>query len=126
MNERSQLMSQAIEEARRHSGELLSVCSSIGDRFRVGREQEGVKLLQFLLSGLGCISQAVQLTFPLQEERGVPISLEGLPGVLEPLVEALENKDYALVGDIVTIEIEPILTDWNRKLDVLTGENPIP
>jgi hypothetical protein len=124
VNEQSQLMSQAVDEACRHTRELVLVCSSIGDRFSLGREQEGVELLRFLLSGLGCISQAVHLTSPLQEERGIRISLEELPGILTPLVEALENKDYALVGDLVTCEIEPILSGWSLRLDELNRKRP--
>jgi hypothetical protein len=119
VNERSQLMSQAVEEALRHSRELLSVCSSVGNQFGLGRESEGVQLLQFLIGGLGCISEAVHLTIPLQERRNVRISLEDLPGTLESLVAALESKDYDRVGDIVACEIRPVLEDWSHKLSEL-------
>jgi hypothetical protein len=114
-----EMMDQALEQALAHSRELLAICPTITSQFTVGQDQQAIEQLRFLLSGLGFVSQALQLTYPLIEERGGSVSLDELPPKLEPLVEALENRDYPLVGDIVTYELEPILDRWSRSLDSL-------
>ena len=97
--------------------ELKDACSAISGHFQSGRRDEGVALLKGLLEGIGCISQAIHLTQPIHKETGLNIELSELPDVLGPLVEALENEDYGLVGDILSYEVSPVLDKWSLELE---------
>jgi hypothetical protein len=112
-----QLMNQALNEAQIYGEELMDTCSTISGHFQFGRNNEGIEMLRSFLDGIGCISQAIHLTQPVHQEKGLKIDLSELPDVLEPLVEALENQDYGLVGDILTYEVAPILEKWSSELE---------
>jgi hypothetical protein len=112
----NQLMSQAISEAYAYGEELRQACSTIGDHFQLGRREEGIHLLQGFLEGIGCISQAIHLTRPIHEEKGLEFELTELQEILAPLVEALEDQDFSLVGDILAYEVEPVLGRWTAEL----------
>ena len=111
-----QLMTQALSEAHVYGEELRTTCSTISGHFQFGRQEQGIELLRGFLEGIGCISQAIHLTQPIHEATGLNIELSELPDVLGPLVEALENKDYGLAGDILTFEIAPVLDKWSLEL----------
>jgi hypothetical protein len=73
-------------------------------------------MLTELLEGIGWISQALHLTYPVQIEKKLAINLSELPKTLNPLVTALGNKDYGLIGDILIFEVQPLLTKWSEEL----------
>jgi len=112
-----QLMIRALSEARVFGEELKAACATISGHFQVGRNDQGAELLKGFLEGIGCISQAIHLTQPIQEEKGLKIELSELPDVLGPLVDALENQDFGLVGDILTYEVAPVLDRWSVELE---------
>ena len=111
-----QLMTQALNEAHVYGEELRTACSTISGHFQFGRQDQGIELLRGLLEGIGCISQAIHLTQPIHGVKGLDIDLTELSDVLGPLVEALENEDYGLVGDILKYEVVPVLDKWSMEL----------
>lgn len=38
------------------------------------------------------------------------------------MIEALENIDYVLIGDVLEYEILPKVEEWNQKLNLTIGE----
>lgn len=121
MDQQDQLMQDALVEAYRHTRELQSLCTAAGASFSAGHDSEAMEQLRHILDGIGFIAQAIHLTSEAQRARGIAIDLTGLPGVLEPVVEALENRDFGALGDLVHYEIEPILGDWEERLEGLTS-----
>lgn len=119
MNEstRRELMEQALHQTSEYGKELARTCRTVSDYFHRGQTQEGTLLLRQFLQGIGSLSRALEMTRPLQVERDLSIDLSQLSGVLEPLVRALENQDYVLIGDILVYELEPVLKDWSGKLE---------
>jgi hypothetical protein len=118
----NELMQQALGESHLYGLELVDACSQIADCFQQGNQQEGVQMLSQFLEGVCCISQAVQLTNPVHQEKNLAIDLAQLPPVLQPLVEALEQKDYRHIGDILTYEMRPLLSQWTEELGKASGE----
>lgn len=115
--EQRRLMVQALEETLVYGRELSGACDEISNFFRRGEAEQGIELLRQFLEGVGCISQALHMTHQLQKECDVQIDLKELPASLEPLVNALANKDYGLVGDILVYEVEPLLDRWSEALE---------
>ncbi len=126
MEDREKLMQDAIDQAYRHTLELQSICASAGAEFSAGQDEEGMAHLRHILNGIGCIAQAIHVTSGSQKAPRVEIDLSHLPEVLEPIVEALENRDYVALGDLVHYEIEPILSDWGNRLSELSSATEQP
>ena len=120
MENQQKLMQEAINQAYQHAGELRSMCAQAGDQFRGGQNDGGMESLRHVLNGVGCIAQAIHVTAPFQKSRGIEMDLTALPGMLEPLVEALENRDFVMLSELVTYEMEPILEGWHQKLGELS------
>ncbi|MFB3901885.1 MAG: hypothetical protein ACE15E_00390 [Acidobacteriota bacterium] len=111
----TELMLQAISEAQVYNQELSRACVEVHTHFQLGQFDEGIALLKRLLEGLGTVSEAIQLTHPVQAEKGLSLDLSALPLTLKPLVEALEHQDYGLAGDIVCYELRPLLDSWSAE-----------
>jgi hypothetical protein len=126
MKDQERLMQDAIDQAYRHTRELQSLCAASCAEFSAGQDDRGIARLRQILDGIGCIAQAIHVTSAVQRARGVEIDLTRLPGVLQPVVEALENRDYVSLGDVVSYEIAPILSDWTEKLGDLSSESTAP
>jgi len=114
--EQRELMDQALRETCAYGNQLAEACSSICQDFRGGREDKGLETLTQFLEGIGWMSQALHLTYPAQVEKKLSINLADLPQKLDPLVSALGDKDYGLISDILTFEIQPLLTRWTKEL----------
>jgi hypothetical protein len=125
MEEQERLMQDAIDQAYRHTLELQSICASAGAEFSAGQDEEGMANLRHILNGIGCIAQAIHVTSGIQATRGVEIDLTNLPEVLEPIVEALENRDFTALGDLVHYEVEPVLSEWGERLATLSSESEV-
>lgn len=115
-SEQRELMDQALQETCQYGHQLAQACSKISEDFRGGKDDKGLKTLSQLLEGIGWISQALHMTYPAQLEKKLSINLAELPETLDPLVSALGNKDYGLISDILTFEVQPLLNKWTREL----------
>jgi hypothetical protein len=120
--EQRELMDQALRETCQYSNQLAEACSKISKDFRGGKEAEGIQTLSEFLEGIGWMSQALHLTYPAQVEKQLNINLQELPQKLDPLVSALGDKDFGLISDILTFEIEPLLSKWTKELSKHGGE----
>jgi hypothetical protein len=121
-----ELMLQALDQTRAYGNELIGACSRITEHLRRGEQENGLNLLRQLLEGVGCMTKALCLTSPLLLQRQVQIDISQLPETLTPLVEALENKDYGLIGDILSYELQPILEKWTDQLGSMNGSSEGP
>jgi hypothetical protein len=120
--EQHELMEQALRETCQYSHQLAEACTKISADFLGGREDEGLRTLTQFLEGVGWMSQALHLTYPAQQENQLSIDLAELPRSLDPLVTALGDKDYGLISDILTFEIQPLLQKWTAELGTV-GES---
>lgn len=70
------------------------------------KEKEAFSIIVEIIDGLGWITEVIRLT---KDVVGLKIDLSELNEFLEEIVEALENEDFILVGDLFNYEILPIL-----------------
>ena len=70
------------------------------------KEQEAILLIPDISDGLDWIVKAVNLTKDVQKEH---VEIDNINEHLETVIEALNNEDYILTGDIFNYEILPIL-----------------
>lgn len=76
------------------------------NKFQSGKENEALNLMPLIIDGMQWTVQALTLTQDVYEKK---IDLNELNQKLEEIVEAMENQDYILVGDLFEYEIIPIL-----------------
>lgn len=68
-------------------------------------EQEAILLIPEISDGMDWIIKVMELTNDVSQN----ICLENINEHLEAVLEALDNEDYILLGDIFNYEIVPIL-----------------
>lgn len=71
-----------------------------------GREQNAIQIIPNISEGLDWVIQAVSLTRDVQKDK---IDISDISEHVKEVVEAFENEDYILVGDLFEYEIGPIL-----------------
>ena len=85
---------------------LKNGISNMCELIQSGKEKEGINLIPQLADGIGWVIDAVRVTKDVQKKE---IDITGLNDYIEESVEALENEDYILVGDLFNYEILPII-----------------
>ncbi|MGL5633626.1 MAG: hypothetical protein ACRCX8_03925 [Sarcina sp.] len=77
------------------------------------RESEACMLIPDIAEGIGWIIDVIKLT---EDVIGEVDGKENLEEQLIEVVNALENQDFVLVGDLFNYEISPILDDIHVQI----------
>ena len=88
---------------------------SVFELIQEGKEQEAINIVPQVVEGMQWIIQVVELSKEAQKEE---IQLEGINDHIEELIEAFENEDFVLVGDLFNYEILPILEEAHKQIKV--------
>lgn len=91
-----------------------------GHLFQEGREGEAVSRFNQLLDGLEWLGSLVDSTefvvrqglIELAESGRVLRAAAAFRAALRELLEAWENADYVLIGDLLVYELVPVLEEW--------------
>jgi hypothetical protein len=110
---------EVLKDAYNYIDNLNSGIEELGNAINSGNEEKGVKLIPLICDGIEWIIQVISLTRNLQKEE---ISVGDLNEKLEETIEALDNEDFILVGDLFSYEITPILNEIKNKLGKLTND----
>ena len=74
---------------------------------------EAINKVTLVIDGIDYISKVVVLTKDVQKDE---ISLDDLNEQLEAIIEAFENEDYILVGDLINYELLPIIENIQEEM----------
>lgn len=83
------------------------------EAFQQEDESRGCSLIPLVAEGIKWIVDAINLTRDVQKE---PIDISDIDAKLEEVVEAIENEDYILVGDLFEYEVLPIIEEVHKKI----------
>ncbi|NLK96805.1 MAG: hypothetical protein GX272_01840 [Epulopiscium sp.] len=117
MNQRAEKM-EVIQTLVEYTGRLINGINEAVDSFHEGMEGKGMDLVVQIIDGLKWSMEAISLTLDVQVE---PIDISEMIEPFNAMVEALENMDYVLIGDILEYEILPKVEEWNQKLILTIG-----
>lgn len=78
-----------------------------------GNEIDGISNLPYILDGIEYVSKAITLTNDVQKNE---IQLDDLNIQLKEIIEAFENEDYILVGDLFNYELLPIIRNFHKNI----------
>lgn len=104
---------EVLKTADEYLYDLKKGINNLCELIQSGKEQEGVNLIAQVADGIKWIIDAVTLTKDVQKNE---IDSSELDEQIEEIVEALENEDYILVGDLFNYEILPILENIHEGI----------
>lgn len=114
MENQNQLAQETLIDAAAYIKRLLEAIDDIVDKFLSGREDLALTDYVNFTEGIQWLFNVIQLTKDYVAELGLTIiSDEKFVSILNEMIEAFENRDYVLVGDLLNYEIKPIIENWD-------------
>ncbi|WP_446897215.1 hypothetical protein ACSVC9_09300 [Clostridium sp. LBM24168] len=110
MNEKVQLLKTASD----YIINLKSGIAKAADCFQTGDDQKGFSLVTSISEGLNWLTQALEASKDALKRE---ISINELNEKLEEIVEAMENQDTILVGDLLQYELIPVVENIEESVN---------
>lgn len=104
---------EALNAANDYIEKLKTGIEDLVNKINSGEENNGVQLIPNIADGLQWLVNIIELTKDLHKGS---ISIENIKEQLGEIIEALENEDYVLLGDLFNYELLPILV--NIQVDI--------
>ncbi|KEH88688.1 hypothetical protein Z967_01325 [Clostridium novyi A str. 4540] len=109
MNEQIEVLITANE----YLNNLENGIHQVVEAFQQEDENKGCTLIPLVAEGINWVVDVINLTRDVQKEQ---IDIANIDEKLEEVVEAIENEDYILVGDLFEYEVLPIIEDVHNKV----------
>ena len=106
---------EALKTADVYMDNLKGGIINIAEAIQEGKEQEAINIIPQVVDGMQWIIDVIELTKSVQKEK---IKLEEINEHIEEMIEAFENEDFSLVGDLFNYEILPILEEAHKQIKV--------
>lgn len=104
---------EALVTANEYLDNLKSGILQVVEAFQQEDEKRGCSLIPLVADGIKWITDVVNLTRDVQNEE---INISQIDEKLEEVVEAIENEDYILVGDLFNYEVLPIIEKIHEQI----------
>jgi hypothetical protein len=85
----------------------------IVNKINSGNENNGVLLIGQVADGIDWLANALRLTKDIH--KGM-ISINDMNDKLKEIIEALENEDFVLIGDLFYYELLPVLDNIQDEI----------
>ena len=89
---------------------------NLSNAINSGDEKKGVELIPLISDGFDWLIEVINSTKDIHKGE---VSIGELNEKLEEIIEALDNEDYILVGDLFNYEMAPILDEIKNKIGKL-------
>ncbi len=93
---------------------LKSGIEKTAEYFQSGEDEQGFNMIPSVTEGLDYIIQAVKVS---KDILGKDISVDELNEKLKEIVEAIENEDTVLIGDLFQYELLPIVENIEKSIN---------
>lgn len=113
------LMKEVVESAIEYIDRVIIGIEGINEDFQRGREDRATNSIVQLIEGIQWLLHAIEGTRAIHGD--ISIDIAGINPIFNQLVEALENADYVLLGDLLEYEIIPVVKEWQEKLILVQG-----
>lgn len=108
---------EALETAKKYINNLKDGIDKIYDYISEGKENNALGLIPDFAEGIQWLSQVLELTRDMHKND---LTIDGLNDVLNDvlnqIVEAIENEDYILVGDLLKYEVYEMLDEIQQNI----------
>lgn len=110
MNEKME----ALVTANEYMNNLKNGVNMLVNYIQGGEENKGISLIPDIADGISWVVEVMKLTKDVHKQE---IDVLMIDEKLNEVVEAIENEDFILVGDLFEYEILPILADIHEKIN---------
>ena len=97
---------EALKTADEYIDNIKSGIEELVNKINSGEENNGIQKISSIVDGLDWVINVIRLTNDLHKGA---ISIGNMNEKLKETIEALENEDYVLIGDLFNYEFLPIL-----------------
>ncbi|SQB35752.1 hypothetical protein [Clostridium cochlearium] len=104
---------EALETATNYINNLKQAIDKIYNYISEGKENNAIALIPAFTEGVEWLSQVLVLTKDVHKKD---LNIDGLNDILKEVVEAIENQDYILVGDLFKYEIYEALDEVQKNI----------
>lgn len=109
---------EVLRDAYNYIDNLKKGIEDLSERINKGNEEKGLTLIPLISDGLEWVTKVIELTKDVQKEE---VSTGDLNEKLKEIIEAIDNEDYILVGDLFNYEIIPILDEIKGKIGIIVN-----
>lgn len=115
-----QLANETLIEASEYIKKILVAIDEVLGQFLAGREDQALKEFPNIADGFEWLLDVISLTEPTQKKLEVEFKdVARLLEILNEMIEALQNSDYVLLGDLLNYEAKPIIEDWQSQFKIV-------
>lgn len=100
-----------FEELKVYVGKLNNSIENVYSTFRGEQYLEAFEIVPYIIDGIAWSVDAITL---LKEYIDYEVDTVSFNNKLGELMDAFENKDNVLIGDIFEYEIYPIVLEWEK------------
>lgn len=111
------LIEETLQSCREYIGKLLAAHEQLATYFQANQEARGLDLFKQYVEGIDWLQQAIRGIQNVEKDRIPGIRVDELNPQLLAMEEALRNRDFILLGDLLDFEVSPILEDWLSKIE---------
>lgn len=97
---------EALKTADEYIDNIKIGIEDLVNKINSGEENNGIKLIVSIVDGVDLVIETIKATFAMHNGS---ISIGNMNEKIAEIIEALENEDYVLIGDLFNYEFLPIL-----------------
>ncbi|MGK0469235.1 hypothetical protein [Clostridium sp.] len=105
---------ETLQSVKEYMVNLINGIGKAVEYFQAGEDRKGYELISPITEGIQWMSEALMLTKDIHHQD---IELQAMNEKLKEIVEALENEDFILIGDLFEYELKPILVDIQNNVN---------
>lgn len=107
---------EVLNTANKYLDNLENGILQVVEAFQQQNQSKGCQLIPLIADGINWVVDVVELTKDMHKEN---INISNIDEKLQEVVEALENEDYILVGDLFEYEVLPIIKQVHKKIQCI-------
>lgn len=101
-----------LQTAKEYSEKLMGAVIRTAEAFQSYKDGNGSEIMISIVDGLQWLMDVVGSS----EELKAKIDILNINDKLKGIIEAYENQDYILIGDLLQYELLPAIEDINNKI----------
>ncbi|GAX88905.1 hypothetical protein [Effusibacillus lacus] len=113
----NKLVEETLQSCQEYIPRLIEAHEQLATYFQGNEEAKGLDLFQLYIEGIDWLQQSVRGIQNLDHSKIPGIQVDEVNPKLIEIEEALQNRDYVLMGDLLDYEITPILEQWLKKVE---------
>ncbi|NFO04372.1 hypothetical protein FDB23_09650 [Clostridium botulinum] len=105
---------EALKTVSKYLVNLINGIEKAVEYFQGGEERKGCDLILPITEGIQWMTDALLVTKDVHKQN---IDLKNINEKLNEIVDALENRDFVLIGDLFQYELIPVLKDIQNDIN---------